>query len=79
MILIIFICAIEGTSIAENISELKNKKAEAVSQKQEITAEKNSVLDDISELNLQISQYENELDELKTNYESKEYKFYAKT
>ncbi len=66
MILIIFICAIEGTSIAENISELKNKKAEAVSQKQEITAEKNSVLDDISELNLQISQYENELDELNT-------------
>lgn len=53
-------------SFAASISELKNQKQEAEDKKDEVTAEKNSVLDDISELNAQISDYEDDIDELQT-------------
>ena len=53
-------------SFAASISELKDKKQEAEDKKDEVTAEKNSVLDDISELNAQISDYEDDIDELQT-------------
>ena len=66
IILIAFLCAVESTSIAANISELKEQKQEAEDKKDEVIAEKNSVLDDISELNAQISDYEDDIDELQT-------------
>lgn len=53
-------------SFAASISELKDQKQEAEDKKDEVTAEKNSVLDDISELNAQISDYEADIDELQT-------------
>lgn len=53
-------------SFAASISELKDQKQEAEDKKDEVTAEKNSVLDDISELNAQISDYEDDIDELQT-------------
>ena len=53
-------------SFAASISELKDQKQEAEDKKDEVTAEKNSVLDDISELNAQISEYEDDIDELQT-------------
>ena len=51
-------------SIAANVSELQDKLDDVEKEKEAVSAEKDGVLDEISELNAQISQYESEIDEL---------------
>ena len=51
-------------STAASVSDLQDQKSGAEDKKGEVTAEEESVMDEISELNVQISKYENEIDDL---------------
>ena len=54
------------TSTASNVTELQKQKQQAEEDKNAVIEEKKSVLDEISELNVQISKYEEEIEELNT-------------